>query len=192
MGNNFEVIVRLAHRDIDVSNRPYRDYLDMKVVYNIRVDEGYAVVTNEMMEGLGLTEEDLYDMGITRIKREEHPRVDGLGDLINSIAPNMDVPETPGTYVLTSKTAPFGAAMVLVPEAVDTLEQIFHGEFYAIPSSIHEFILMDKSMVDDVEVMNQMIQEINEAVVMPEDVLSDHLYTSTELKEGLETFRKAS
>ena len=194
MGNN-NVILRLASRDTLTENRPYRDYLDMKVVYEILDGKNIIPVTDEIQEKLDLTEDMLFETGINNIQTGEHPFIKGLNELLHEMIPGIDTPDTPGVFVLTSKNMPFGARLILVPEAIETLERIFNGEFYAIPSSIHELILVDKDNIEGmggIEYANTIIKEVNSSVVGPDEVLSDHLYKSTELKEGLRAFKRAS
>lgn len=59
------------------------------------------------------------------------------------------------------------------------------GDFYIIPSSIHECIVIPKDLGGEVSVVKDMINEVNASVVDPTDVLSDnlYLYDSEGLKE---------
>lgn len=48
--------------------------------------------------------------------------------------------------------------------------------FYILPSSIHEVILLRESFAEDAEYLRWMIQEVNATEVAPEEILSDRAY----------------
>ena len=50
------------------------------------------------------------------------------------------------------------------------------GYFYILPSSIHEVILVPESFGLEPERMQEMVKEINQTGVAPEEVLSDSVY----------------
>ena len=49
------------------------------------------------------------------------------------------------------------------------------SDFYILPSSVHEMILIPL-FTDDMESLSQMVKEVNATQLKPEDVLSDHAY----------------
>lgn len=73
------------------------------------------------------------------------------------------------------------SAMVYSDNIQAALEQI-GGEFYILPSSIHEVIVLPYSDEYTVEDLKQMIQQVNLSQLRPEEVLSDHPYIVT--REG--------
>lgn len=84
--------------------------------------------------------------------------------------------EDPGMYVLTNDLRDYGAVKLLCS---DYLKEISAGRnFYIIPSSVHELILLSEMPEQDqsIEGLNQLVQEVNQNVVAEEEVLSDHVY----------------
>jgi hypothetical protein len=51
-------------------------------------------------------------------------------------------------------------------------------DFYILPSSIHELLVLPRSMMDANE-LQEMVKCVNATVVNPEDVLSDGVYAYT-------------
>ena len=49
-------------------------------------------------------------------------------------------------------------------------------DFYILPSSLHEIILMREDMAPEMETLREMVQEINSTQVLVEDYLSDSIY----------------
>lgn len=95
----------------------------------------------------------------------------------------MDMPEdiikeTAGTelYVSTNSTEAYGAAAIYLNELIrkQAAEKI-GGDYYIIPSSIHECLCVSADSMT-VEEANAMIQDVNRNGVAPEEVLSDHCY----------------
>ena len=50
------------------------------------------------------------------------------------------------------------------------------GDFFVLPSSIHETLIIPKSAGMDRKELEQMVQEVNQTQVLPEERLSDHVY----------------
>lgn len=79
-------------------------------------------------------------------------------------------------YVLSNEMKINGAATLLYPGLLEGLEERFGGGFYLIPSSVHELLLLAESKETEVKELNEMVCEVNESHVIPEEVLSDHVY----------------
>ena len=81
----------------------------------------------------------------------------------------------PFFYVLTNAAKINGAAVILYEGLLKTLAERFENDFWIIPSSVHETLLL-LSAEENKEALNKMVQEVNETQLEPEDVLSDHVY----------------
>ncbi len=79
-------------------------------------------------------------------------------------------------YVLTNRQKINGAIALFYPGLLSRLEERFRGGFYLIPSSVHEILLLAESEEAEAEELNQMVREVNESHVIPEEILSDHVY----------------
>ena len=79
-------------------------------------------------------------------------------------------------YVLTNASRYYGAACILYPNVLEKIEQLFQDDFYILPSSVHEVILLGKKESMDSCSLNEMIQEINQTQVARDEWLSDHTY----------------
>lgn len=79
-------------------------------------------------------------------------------------------------YVLSNESGIDGAALIACPEVLKAVKKEIGEEFYVLPSSIHEALILPKSFTDDVEGLNQMVSSINQNEVEPEEQLSNHIY----------------
>lgn len=86
-----------------------------------------------------------------------------------------DESKTP-MYVLTNNQKMFGAVCILYKNILQKFSEVLDNDFYIIPSSVHEVILIPYQSYEDVEIYNEMVQEVNRTSVMEEDRLSDHIY----------------
>ena len=79
-------------------------------------------------------------------------------------------------YVLSNTEKIFGAASILYPELLKTLGERFSGDYYVIPGSVHEVLLMKATEEDEEERLNRIVREVNALHVEPEEILSEHVY----------------
>lgn len=67
----------------------------------------------------------------------------------------------------------YGASLILHDDIMKRVGEILDSNFYVLPSSIHETLLIADVDNPSVEWLSSMVKEINEAEVKPEDKLSD-------------------
>lgn len=138
----------------------------------------------------------LYQLALTNTKRLFPARFVALSDMMEGMLNGMEptsisfsnpsgIAEAP-LYVLTNTKGIGGAACILYPELLNKVQQYLHSDFYIIPSSIHEVLIMPVNSKLQHEQLNAMIREINLTQVPVEDVLSDTAYHSSEWAEVLQ------
>ena len=79
-------------------------------------------------------------------------------------------------YVLTNKDKHHGAAAVLNTKVMDEITEKLGGDYYVLPSSVHEVLIVTGSGASDLKALESMVQEVNSTQVAPADRLSDHVY----------------
>ena len=79
-------------------------------------------------------------------------------------------------YVISKKDGMFGAVAMLDKAVQAQLQQIFAGNYFVLPSSVHEMLCIsaDTADADDVAFM---VRSINRDQVAEEDRLSNHVFT---------------
>ena len=81
-----------------------------------------------------------------------------------------DTPEE-GLMVLTTEDGRLGASALFYPGMKEKLGEIFGGDYYVLPSSIHEVLIFpDSGQMTPME-LAKMVKEINETQVSPQDRL---------------------
>ena len=84
-------------------------------------------------------------------------------------------------YVLTTASGTYGASVLAYHydcgSILDRVAEVLGEDYYVIPSSIHELILMPvASCSHSTSKLQEMIRTINQTVVQQDDVLSNYLY----------------
>lgn len=79
-------------------------------------------------------------------------------------------------YVVTNSNGINGAAVILYPNTLKEIGEAFGEDYYLLPSSIHEWLVISASASMGVEEMREMVQEVNTSCVAKEEILSDAVY----------------
>ena len=79
-------------------------------------------------------------------------------------------------YVLTNKYKLWGAAAFLYPGVLKAAAKRFGKNLIILPSSVHETILIPQDNMPEFGDLAEMVKNINDHDVLPEEVLSDSVY----------------
>jgi hypothetical protein len=85
------------------------------------------------------------------------------------------LPDDFEVFVLSNRETYWGAAALFYPGVMDRVHYML-GDFYVIPSSVHELLLLKVTADADPNNIAEMIWSANRSVVDEEEVLSDDLY----------------
>ena len=163
------IVYKLIRRDANeelLKQIPYEPFLDLAVVYYIQIDNtrfGSAAIQirNEHLRYWRVEKEE-----IRRLAGKNTPRIYPVQ--IQQIVRFM--------YVATNEQCSLGAAVMRYPDFREKVRGMIGEGFYILPSSIHEVILVPESFGMEPERMQEMVKEINQTGVAPEEVLSDSVY----------------
>ena len=84
--------------------------------------------------------------------------------------------ERDGMYVLSNSLRNYGAACIAYPHIMEDVGEILQGDYYILPSSIHEVVIVPYTREISRKEMDDMVKDINETQVAEEEVLSNHVY----------------
>lgn len=161
----YKLIQRKANEEL-LRHVPYREYLDLAVVFYVLLDGGAfgtatLLVRNEHLDQWRATRED-----VSAAAEKNTPYL--LPAAIEQLADYM--------YVLSNQKRNMGAAVMLYPDIMREAKRTIGEDFYILPSSIHELILIPESHGVNRTQLKAVVEEINKTEVEPEDVLSDSVY----------------
>mgnify|MGYP000538599731 CR=1 FL=1 len=144
-----------------------------------------AKVTAPLLAHLQLTKEEALKIAKTNTAR--NARFEGMDVIMSGIlldeGMDKELAEAMTTeyeaapfHVLTNESGIDGAAAIACPEVLKAIHKQIGEDFYILPSSIHETLILPKTGIDDVEGLKQMVSSINEQEVAPEEQLSNSVY----------------
>ncbi len=90
-----------------------------------------------------------------------------------------DVPEErsgPPVYVLTNIHKANGAVYMAAPDVLRRIGKRLGKDFYILPSSIHECLILPDTGEEDEEMLNALVSMVNLEYLDEKDVLTDHVY----------------
>ncbi len=160
-----------------LKGKPSQKFKDMVVTYYIRITEdgtATTAVTDSMFKLWGITFEELDRVAI------KNAELDTKQFSLSNIVP-ADMPELCEVemYVLTNNTGMFGAASILSDNTLSKIREKI-GDFYILPSSIHETLILPKTG-DDSEALRDLVKSVNGGgLLSPEEILSNNVYTYAE------------
>ena len=193
------LIIRVSGYDKNkayLEDIPHRKIADLAVTCHLMIkgkEDGMftTVVTRKMLEEFGITEETLFHDAAERSPVNLPPRIEPMTHAIDRIFFGGVASDQPRSFdeqlaeirtsedkmaVITNAESMDGAAVIFYPEILDRIGLQMGKDFFILPSSVNECILLpdDGSMrVSDLE---SMVKEINRTEVRPEDRLSDTVY----------------
>lgn len=164
---------------------PHLDYLDLSIVFYLLLEaaeHGTAtiLITNEHMQQWDMYPEKLFKIALRNCRRilpaELCSLQDIIRELLNHLREQREEDNDEFMYILSNSIRSQGAACILYPHIAEMIGDIVGEDYYILPSSVHEVIIVPKSKGMPIKAMNEMIQDINEAHLDPEEILSDHAY----------------
>jgi len=165
---------------------PFRRFLDLALVCYSEVPGdmpwyGTITVNHDHLRRWGISEDELFTKAQENSCRQDKWVLLELESLIREIQAEDDCMEDapegeyPDMYVLTNCSKVNGACVVLYPDVLKKCAEVMKGDFYILPSSIHELILVEMWNQDEEE-LQAMVREVNEEQLRDEEVLSYHIY----------------
>ncbi|WP_026497155.1 DUF5688 family protein [Butyrivibrio sp. WCD3002] len=176
---------------------PHRMIGDIAVVYMVFLEfigeSGSILITNEHADMWDVSEEDLYEAAMDNTPRLFPAACCSMWDFCAKLAKKSaeedetafeyecddefmaNIPDD-GFIVATNNRKLQGSAVILYPGLLKEVAEKYNSNFYIIPSSIHETILLPEKFAPGIEELKSMIREVNNSCVPDEDFLSNSVY----------------
>lgn len=163
----------------------HRKTSDLYIIPFVQFDEEHTTnIKSIYTETAKITEEEIFLAAMKNMDKEcilnaldDIASYSLLGKSISDIPNYMekekkdDIP----MLVVTNTSKFFGAASIFCERVQKRLEEFFPNGYYLIPSSIDEFIAIDKQLLTP-ESLNEVIFDANKHLVEKEEWLSDAAY----------------
>ena len=195
-----KLFVRVSNYEMNqdaLTNIPHERVEDLAITYHILVeaiDDGVGSVTihNGLLEQYGITQEQLHQDALNNSQRimpaeitsmasimENNMRAemkmdgyseDEIDEMIASVSASVNM------YVIRNESHVNGASAIFYPEMMDEVAKLMEGDFFIIPSSTDEVIVIPDDGNASVAYMNAMVNEVNAAQVSEEIRLGNGVY----------------
>lgn len=136
-------------------------------------------VTNAMAEQWKVPKAELFDTALENTQRSNKVKFRSMDEIIHEMlaGENAEVQEDTPLYVLSNERGEYGATVILYPDVLGQVREQLGDDYYILPSSLHELIILpQKDCSMDVKELKNMVREINQREVMPEEVLGNEVY----------------
>ena len=125
---------------------PHERMEDMAVVYRFVLDQtdsgnGTILVTNQLLEQYGITKEQLRADAMENAPEIRPSEIRGMSEVMSELAPGMIpevAPEDEQMFVAIVPDKIHGAGVIAYPNFMEDAAQKMGGDFFVLPSSIHE------------------------------------------------------
>lgn len=176
-----------------LENVPYIPFLDMVITFHILMIEdedgiGSVLIRDALQKTWNISTKQLFQLAEKNTIRmyplqirsmeqvfsdieEKHPKLseeypveamkqEGLQDIL----------------IASNRKGINGATVLLYPDCLEQLEEQCGGDYYILPSSIHEVLIMPDQYDISTPNLHNMVLDVNANCVRPDEILSDHVY----------------
>ena len=175
-----------ADRNADMlQSVPHEQMEDIAVVYRLILgqdSEGRSsvLVTNDLMEQFGVTHEQLHEDAMINAPEIRPSEIRGMSVVMTEMmGPGMITEIDPADeqmFVASVSDNIHGAGVIAYPNFFEDAAEKLGGDFYVLPSSIHEVLLVRDNGEMTAKDLEAMVREVNATQVAPEEQLTDHVY----------------
>ena len=175
------LIVRLLNRKTNegiLKEMPHLPFLDLAITFHLLVEEKVdgtksVRVTNKLWEEyIGDSVLQMYRQALINTERLFPARMVQMEKLLHL----SELGISSGLFIVSNPHGIYGAAVLLYEGVQEKIKKILEEDYYVIPSSVHEVLVIRESDVTDVDMLKSTILEVNRTQVGEEDILSNLLY----------------
>lgn len=197
------IICRLINAENNeqlLADKPHTEKDDFAVTYHVMLgcaeSGSYTVpIHNKMLEAYGVSVEELHETAMENMDRLLPVRFTGMNEVLKEmmlpdimklhdvdaedakeIISAMLPSDMEKMYCLTNSEKFHGAAAILNQEVLDGIAEQLGGDFYILPSSVHETLIIPKEAGIEYGELETMVREVNVTQVAPDERLSNHVY----------------
>ena len=171
---NAEMLQSVPHQEIEDLATVYR--IDLGVTEN---GNATVLITNEMLRNYGI---QLHQDAIDAAHQTMKYSIRSMDEVLTGMAQSMGIDQeqqvmfSSPLYVATTERDMYGAGVLAVPSFFDDAAKKLDGNFYVLPSSVHEILLLPDRFAPEPQLLKEMVQDVNANEVDPKDRLSDNVY----------------
>lgn len=163
-----------------LKNIPSVEYLNFSIIFKLLFGQNSgglvtATITNDLMAAWNVNIEMVHQAALTNTPVLQEYTLKSMSDILAELINDDSIADTDIMYVLTNKQASCGCGCILYPHVLENFAEKIGKDFYILPSSIHEVLLVP-DIEGDARSLLQIVREINRTELSQEEFLSDNVY----------------
>lgn len=162
---NREMLTHCPHQEKDgIAFVPYLDYGDAIVM-----------ASHSLVAAWDIDTEELFAETWKQSMKHEPVIIEPIYDMIEEEAPEEELNVDQGLLCVTNAAKHYGGACLFYPGVMEKLFARFNGSYFAIPSSIHEWLVYPANRGLKAAYLTETLHSVNQTLEK-RDILSEHLY----------------
>lgn len=176
-------LINYESNKVMLNDVPHKKIEDLALVYQMALpsfmgDYATILVNNAFAKIWDVSLDELDRVAAENTKILHPYALDSMEHMLQELSGGLTIPYMApfDMRVLTNDIKTHGAVQVLDPEVMDEVAKLIGNEFYVIPSSIHEVLIMPLNTDYDYIDLEEMVKEVNATELKEDEVLSDKVY----------------
>ena len=181
-------IISAERNEILLQKVPHELMEDMAAVYRFVLNNSEAgretvLVTKDMLNNMGITEEQLMSDAKEIAPKIRPVVIQGMNEVMKEKMgeeefEKIDLPneENEILFLASVPDGICGAGVLAYPNFMEQAADIIGGDFFILPSSIHEVLLVPDDGSWSARALKTLVENVNETEVRPEEKLTDSVY----------------
>lgn len=173
-------LVNYDHNRNLLKDTPHRRYLDLATIFYVLLDSNSEVaatilIKNKHLKMWGVDDDEIYEQARRNTERLLPLKINDMKDLLRDLfIDNEDTGQS--LFVVTNEMKMNGASCLLYEGMLEKAAEMLGRDFYVLPSSVHETILLPAEDNMNMASLSEMVRTVNATQVKADEVLSDHAY----------------
>ena len=184
------IVYRLIHGERNkelLKDIPHIPFWDLAICFSYafhsdELGDGMILIHNDHVENWNVNHSRLMQLAEVNTPRLFPAAFYGINEVLKQMHVDIDLSECveEQLYVLTNQKKIYGAASILYPGTLSFVAEQLKSDFYILPSSIHEVLILRKERFQEMQqegkYLHKIIRDINYVELAAEEVLSDYPY----------------
>ena len=182
-----------------LANAPHKLMEDLAITYHIVADistntVASTMVTDQMLDSFGISQEQLHADALANSAKLFPAQVQSMGEVmrkmisqdmaatgmsqddIDMMMDSMGLDVSNPMTVVSNEQGINGAAVMFYPEQMDQIGDRLGGDFFILPSSVHEMLVIPDDGSFQYQDLQSMVADVNETQVAENERLTDEVY----------------
>ena len=204
-------LVNYGANSSELEGVPHRKFLDLAITYYLDMQadlagqNGAGAVTNALMDMWGISEDELYRLGVESLLAEDAFHTTDIFDLIRqsaqeeqdtqmeeAIAELQKDHDRPKMYVVTNQGRFYGANCLLNTSFLQEMAEDSGSSLIIFPSSVHELVILQQKNGNENRMETKDIQEINYEYLPKDEWLSNSIYRYDREKREVSVYKEGA